>query len=103
MTDDSSIDDVVTLVGKVVLILNKSDLYVGKLENKSPLTLEPPYLLIKKDENKMSIIPRTNSPVTLEGRINPYNEGNLGKNMRFLCYSPKDEMVLAKMIDGIYN
>ncbi|MBT6774797.1 hypothetical protein HOA91_05505 [Candidatus Woesearchaeota archaeon] len=103
MTNDSSIDEIVTLVGKVVMVLNESDLYVGKLENKSPLTLEAPYLLIKKDKDKMAIVPHTEKLSELEGKMGLYNEGNLGKNMRFLCYSPKDEMVLAKMIDGIYN
>ena len=33
MTNDSSIDEIVTLVGKVVMVLNESELYVGKLEN----------------------------------------------------------------------
>jgi hypothetical protein len=95
MTEDS-------LIGKVIMILNKSDIYIGRLENKKPLTLEAPYLLIKQDADKMAIVPHTTNPITLEGKIDFYNESNLRKKMRFLCYSPKDESVLKKMIDAVY-
>jgi len=91
-----------SLVGKVVLILNESDLYVGILENQSPLTLDAPYLFIKKDADKMAIVPHTKDPSVLEGRVSVYNEGTLGQKMRFLCYTPKDEALLRKMIDAVY-
>ena len=103
MTSDSSIDEIVTLVGKVVMVLNESELYVGKLENMNPLTLQAPYLLVKKETDKMAIVPHTKNSVTLEGRMDLYNEGALGKKMRFLCYSPRDESVLKKMIDAVYD
>ena len=96
MTEDS-------LVGKVVLILNASDLYVGKLEKQSPLTLGAPYLLIKKNADKMAIVPHTEKPSVLEGRISGYNESTLGQRMRFLCYTPKDEDLLKRMIDAVYS
>ncbi len=96
MTEDS-------LVGKVVMILNKSDLYVGRLENQAPLSLETPYLLIKKNADKMAIVPHTEKSPILEGRVDLYHEGTLRQKMRFLCYTPKDENILRKMIDGVYS
>ena len=90
MTDDS-------LVGKVVLILNQSDLYVGILKSKAPLSLQAPYLQIKKDEDKMAIIPHTKNKSVLEGRISLYNESTLGQKMRFLCYTFTDEDLLRKI------
>ena len=96
MTEDS-------LVGKVVLILNESDLYVGRLESQTPFTLEAPYLLIKKNEDKMAIVPHTQKPSILEGRVSIYNESTLGQKMRFLCYSFADEDILRKMIDRVYS
>jgi len=92
-----------SLIDKVVMILNQSELYIGRLESESPSRLQTPYLLIQKHSDKMAIIPQTQEPLTLEGNVSLYNESNLGKKMRYFCYSPKDENVLVKMIDGIYN